>query len=472
MDVRKLGILILFILVFISFNSVSASDLCFDGNYSQVEGDIVEIDSDNTPITQIAEDGLQDSPNSQSSSTGDYTIYVGTNSTPNGLGTKEDPFATFDLACQNVNDGEKKSKVTINVFNGNYSIGSYLIFNTDNLNINATEGLVVLKNLYNDQKQSFGLTSPGNFMMSNVIVDASDYHPHDPHYDSGYWFTPFVGNSGNTIIFDNCTFTGFESPKEILPIWEINDDNDFIFNYCKFVSSTGQMFGEFGDFGSGGTVTFNYCVFSAEFKSIALYYSSKVTFDSCWLGHNNGYTNTFFDITSYYPGNQGDIGFRYRSDSLENSLYENRHAVLDVSENYLGNNTYEIIGKLMWNDGTDDNIDKLGPMTVYLSTDNGNIPSTATLENGAFNITYTSDSDYHEITVELDSQKIKLNNKINFTLNAPTINYGDNQNITVTFPGNVNGTVYVTVNNKPYRKNVDDQNNVTVTIDDILTKGN
>ena len=76
------------------------------------------------------------------------------------------------------------------------------------------------------------------------------------------------------------------------------------------------------------------------------------------------------------------------------------------------------------------------------------------------------------IWYKLSQKNYKLNNKINFTLNAPTITYGDNQNITVTFPTNVKGTVYVTVNNNTYHKYVDDQNNVTVPIDDILAKGN
>ena len=456
--------------------------ICCVSAASAAENDNVTASGDELAVEEVAADDVIDEQDTLASqevgvdeklagdSSSEYVVWVGTNSTPNGQGTEDDPFPTLDLACNNYNAGEQKDKVTVNVLEGNYTIGSYLIFNTNNLNINAS-GSVILKNVYDNQKQSFGLSSSGNFTMSNVIVDASNYHPADPEYADNYWFTPFVGDEDNTITFNNCIFTGFEADKQILPNYAHNYNNDWVFNYCKFLSSNGEMFGEFGDFYDGGSVTFNYCVFSAEFKSIALYDCGSVIFDSCWLGHNNGYTSTFFMMASYRPGYYGEIGFDYRVDFLKDSLYANRHAVLDVSENYLGDNTYEIIGKLIWNDGTDDNIDKLGSMTVYLSADNGNIPSSTTLENGTFNVTYTSDSDYHEIVVVLDGQKIKLNNKINFTLNAPTITYGDNQNITVTFPTNVNGTVYVTVNNNTYPKYVDDQNNVTVPIDDILSKG-
>ncbi|MBE6500458.1 MAG: Ig-like domain repeat protein, partial [Methanobrevibacter thaueri] len=483
MNLTKFSILVLFILVIISCNAVSASNLSFDGNYSQIEGDVAEIDSDNMPIKQIDETVLEDSPNTQSSSTEDYTIYVGTNSTHDGKGTEEDPYATLELACNNYNSaGQQKDTVNVVINDGTYYMGSYLKFNTNNLNI-IGNGSVIIKNLYNDKEQSFG--SNCNFSMSNIIFNASNFN-YVADFSKNAWFVPFIGSNGN-IIFDNCTFADYNDFDTnnrfyncILPqginfnTWAmlnsfINDNIEF--NYCQFISSHKMAIG-YIDYPCN--VRFNYCNLGGNFfEGLGLFDGTTFVFDSCWLGHNNGYTDTFFAMKTYNPQGQNVYnGFMYRNTPIKNSLFANRHAVLEVSENYLGNNTYEIIGKLLWNDGTDDNINKLGSMTVYLSADNGIIPNTATLENGAFNVTYSSDSDYHEITVEWDSQKIKLNNKLNFTLNAPTINYGDNQNITVTFPTNVNGTVYVTVNNKTYRKYCDNQNNVTVTIDDILTKGN
>ena len=55
MNLTRLSVLVLFILVIISCNFVSASDLSFDDNYSKSELDVVEIDSDNIPIKQIDE---------------------------------------------------------------------------------------------------------------------------------------------------------------------------------------------------------------------------------------------------------------------------------------------------------------------------------------------------------------------------------------------------------------------------------
>ena len=408
-------------------------------------------------------------------------IYVGTNSTIDGRGTEDDPYATLELACNNYNAGEQKDTVNVIINDGTYYIGSYLKFNTNNLNI-IGNGHVTIKNLYNDKGQSFG--SNCNFSMSNIIFNASNFAS-TCSYSQDEWFTPFIGNNAD-IIFDNCTFADYCEVVDglynyILPVgvdWNAGEyvnlfENDnIVFNSCQFVGSRGMCV---ANIEYPCKLIFNYCNFGGKFSNegFGIFKNgATVIFDSCWLGHNNGYTNAFFDLRNYAPGHYGEIGFNYRADFLKDSLFANRHAILDVSENYLGDNVYEIIGKLMWNDGTNDNIDKLGSMIVYLSADNGNIPSTATLENGTFNVTYTSDSDYHEITVELDSQKIKLNNKINFTLNAPTITYGDNQNITVTFPTKVNGTVYVTVNNNTYHSPyVDDQNNVTVSIDDILYKG-
>ena len=488
MNLKRIIIGIIFVSIIVSCNVAFASD--FNEN-NTLSADLVEISSDNSMMRGIDDNSLEESSNFQITSNNECIVFVGTNSTPDGKGTEEDPFATLELACNNVNSDGQKDKVTVNINEGTYYIGSYLKFNTLDLNI-VGNGSVTLKNLYSDsdKQQSFGLLpqQEGNFTMSNIIFDASDYNINANYEDIDGWFTPFVNsaflNTGNPfgsgfddlITINNCKFVGYDN--KIHPIWIMPQimfvDNDkFVFNNCKFGKST-------TDFGAYfvnhvADVRFNYCTFSEFSQGLGIRGASQdvtVAFDSCWLGHNNGYTSTFFMMATYNPGYLGDIGFDYRDDFLKNSLYANRHAVLVVSENYLGGNTYEIAGKLIWSDGTEDNIDKLGPMAVYLSADNGIIPSTAILENGTFNVTYTSDSDYHEIVVVLDGQKIKLNNKINFTLNAPTITYGDNQNITVTFPTNVKGTVYVTVNNNTYHKYVDDQNNATVSIDDILAKGN
>ena len=57
----------------------------------------------------------------------------------------------------------EKDKVTVNIKEGTYYLGSYLKFNTNNLNI-IGNGSVIIKNLYSDKEQSFG--SNCNFSIS------------------------------------------------------------------------------------------------------------------------------------------------------------------------------------------------------------------------------------------------------------------------------------------------------------------
>ena len=451
MKVRNfLIILMLFMVLLCGVSAISAaSDDTMDNVVSEIDlsDDSISVSNDDKAISgdddsalnaqetdnvisgQTPEDIIEDSPTA-SSSTEDYTIYVGNNSTHDGLGTKEDPFATLELACNNYNAGEQKDTVNVMINDGTYYLGSYLKFNTNNLNI-VGNGSVIIKNLYNDKQQSFG--SNCNFSMSNIIFNGSDFN-FEADYEKNAWFTPFIGDNGN-IIFDNCTFADYNEIDEsgiynyILPNgadWNTFDylylfkNDNIVFNSCQFIGSRGMSVAYIN---YPCNLRFNYCNFGGKFSSFCgfgmLEDGATIVFDSCWLGHNNGYTNAFFAMDDYNPGYSGEIGFNYRADYLKDSLFVNRHAILEVSENYLGNNTYEIVGNLIWSDAkTNDNIDKLGSMTVYLSADNGNFSQqTVTLENGVFKVNYTSESYYHQITVLLDGQKIKLNNKINFTLN-------------------------------------------------------
>ena len=127
---------------------------------------------------------------------------------------------------------------------------------------------------------------------------------------------------------------------------------------------------------------------------------------------------------------------------------------------------------MTWN-GTDssEGMENFPPMTVTLTSTTGEIQN-ATLINGTFKVNYTSTSSEHKITAKLDSEEINLTfTNMNLGLSAPTITYGDNQNITVTFPQKVNGTVTVTVNGKEYLGIVKDSYEITVSINDVLTVG-
>jgi hypothetical protein len=149
-----------------------------------------------------------------------------------------------------------------------------------------------------------------------------------------------------------------------------------------------------------------------------------------------------------------------------------RYAIFSVCENYLGNNRYEIIGKLCWN-GTNDTVgDAFAPMIVTLTSSTGDIVSNASLEKGTFKVVYTSNSSDNKVTAKLDYETIDLNFKnVDIQLDAPSICYGDDQNITITLPQTVNVTVNITVNNKTYEVKVNDSDSVTFTVPEVLKEG-
>ncbi|MDO5860930.1 hypothetical protein, partial [Methanobrevibacter sp.] len=456
--------LVIFSLIF-SLGVVSASELN-ENSYLKESYDDAVISTD---LNQLEMQEGNDIGLSEDSSCDIYVDEKGDNVNSNG--TKENPFTTLDSACTSVN--EYKEKITVNIYNGNYTLGSELQFNTSNLHINAIGNNVIIKNLYDADgiKQSFGLIEQGNgnFTMSNVIFDGSSWTKTNTQ---GQFFTPFSNGDGNIVKFDNCTFIGFESTKNqlgtILPhsTKTLNTNNLYEFTNCKFINYTTASTRGIG-IAFGCDVTFLNCIFSAEYsEGIGMIKAKTVIFDSCWFGYNDFNDNRMFTAKNSMNGK-----ITNRPGITQGIYHFTRYAIFDVSENYLGGNVYEIVGKLMWNDTTTDNIDKLGPMTVYLSADNGDIPKTATLENGIFKVNYIAESDSHEITAVLDHQIIKLNNTINFALNSPSIQYGDDQNVTVTFQNNVSGTVYVTVNNNTYRVYSDNKNVTVVPIDDKLPKG-
>ncbi|PWB87999.1 Ig-like domain-containing protein [Methanobrevibacter thaueri] len=483
MDFKKLLLLLIFILIFSSFSVVSAfdsnsTDLALDDDSDSIQtilNDEISVDDN-----ENHKESLEISSDIQTTSSEEVTIYVGINSTFNGKGTEDDPFATLDLACENANDGGEKSKVTVNIYDGTYFLGDTLKFNTSDLNIVGLGNSVVIKHMYRDKMQAFA--SSNKFSMTNVIFNASGLNYNDMYLIG---LTPFVLNEfggSAEIILNNCTFADYDESNLLpydgggtIPFSSVN----YQFNNCKFISSKNGTFSSIvrciDDMNSFWNLTFNYCVFSAKFADFGFespsmgfmtVYRPEVLFDSCWLGDNYMETSAFYDYqwnSPHYFVSGGYSGNKF--------VTFNRYAILDISENYLGDNKYEIIGKLMWDDKTNDNIDKLGPMLVYLSADNGEIPKTVILENGTFKVNYTSENPNHEITVMLDQQIIKLTSNVDFSSDSPTIDYGGNQNITVSFPNNVKGTVYVTVNDKTYSDYLDDKNVTIIPIEEKLSKG-
>ena len=466
----KILILAIFLVLICCVGAASAAEI--DNSTADIVsvsdeaiGEVEEVSQDTTlaSVDEVSvDDKLMDvESENETSQISECTIYVGQNTTEDGgNGSYDNPFATFNLACDSVN--EYKDLINVNIFEGTYYMTPNLVFNTSNLNINGVDGDVILKNSEcvaatstsePGSLISFGLVSDSaNFTMSNVIFDSSDWN-----LINGYlnYFVPCACDNSN-LIFNNCTFTGYNGKVEIL---SDQKNVNYFFNECKFVG-----FENTRKFGDGANlninITFKNCIFTAAFNSgIGLSKTTNTIFDSIWWGQNS-ITRSYF----YTP--QGKE--RYKT----NNFQFIRYAVFNVSENYLGNNQYEIIGKLMWNDTTDDDIDKLGPMTVTLSSSSGDLPGTAILQDGTFRVVYNSTASTHDVTAKLDNEIITLKfNTTDITVNTSDIIIGQDQNITVTLPQDFNGTLTIKVNNKTYTTTVDNTNSITYKIPDVLPAG-
>ena len=428
-----------------SIGFVSATDL------NDTTTDIVTQSSE-MDLTDInTEDNLEISSDTQISSQEENSrvIYVGQNKTTDGgNGSQDNPFNSFELACNNLN-GEEKAE--INVYNGTYYLDSDLKFNTSNLFINGM-GDVVIKNLRNEPRAyaSFGLTSSsGNFTFSNLTFDGSNciYI----HANSDRHFFVFNGNA-NLGIFNNCSFINF---NEAMMFTTMNNKK---FNYCNFLGSfnylnvlSRSIFG----------TEFNYCVLSSGLDLGGGDYNipSYMTFNNVWLGQND------------YPNY---IKYRGRDDGgyMHNLMWPvNKHAIFSSWENYMGNDTFEILGKLTWDDGTTEGIEKLYPLTVYFSSKTGELPQNTTLVNGTFNVIYKSESKDNHIEVTLDSEDIFLDFKNDIQVTAKPIIYGEDQNITITLPQSSQGIAYISVNNQTYEYQVNGSSLFNFTIPDELLAG-
>ena len=381
----------------------------------------------------------------------DYIIYVGTN-TENGNGSFENPFASFDLACDDISVG--KGNVTINVLDGTYIVGSDIVFNCSNLHINGSDNVIITYN-NTDGKQSFDLISnQSTFTVSNIIIDYSNWNLASTELNQKYFH--ICRGTPENIIFNNCTFLEYyDCISQIDYTYR-----HYFFNNCTFISTrAGNRIN-----GLVNYVSFKNCIFSWEgvYSSLSNQATSSTltpVFDDCWFGVNK--------IPDQFYTKRGSQ-MRYHN------YIVNRYAIFSISENYLGNNIYEIIGKLAWNDGTTDGIENLNPMTVTLNVDYGGYlnQTTAILENGTFKVQYTSTSSNNKITATLDQQPVSVEFKsINISADSPTITYGDKQNITVTLPDSYNGFITVTVNNKNYTQEVEYTNVVTINITDVLSVG-
>ena len=449
MNLKGIIWLILLVSLIISIGSVSAADV------NDTTTDIVTQSSEIDLTDSNEEDTLEISQENQISSQeyNSRVFYVGQNKTiDGGNGTLGNPFNSFELACNNLS-GENKVEIT--VYNGTYYLDSDLKFNTSNLFINGI-GEVIIKNLNNENGcyASLGLTSSSaNFTFNNLIFDASNSkylslsNSNKPH------FHVFMGKS-NLGIFNNCSFINFSDA------YMFSTPFDRKFNYCNFLGSSNQL----GFMLSGNIIEmeFNYCTISSKLNLGNDMYSIHMnfTFKNVWLGQNE-YPN----FISYTP--VADNG-RY----LQKQLWPvNKYAIFSSWENYIGNDTFEIVGKLTWDDGTTDGIEKLYPLTVKFSSKTGKLPQNTTLINGEFKVIYKSESKDNHIEVTLDSEDIFLDFKNDIQVSAKPIVYGEDQNITITLPQSSQGIANISVNNKTYEYQVNGSSLFNFTVPDELLAG-
>ncbi len=476
MNFKKIIILSIFILLLSSINFVFASDLnATDLNHENslqlgvIEENSIQVSTQTSLKSSIDENFVNDSGQLSC----DCVIYVGKNITEDGgNGSDNNPFSSLDIASQNLSDG--KSNVTINIFDGDYKIGSELNFNVDNLIINGM-GNVTIKKLYNDKTslQTISLSSStANITYNNIIFDATNWTK-----TLAMKFYPFYGSSTNHVIFNNCTFIGhpkssFYNSNKISCTKFIN----CIFyypGYNKPLISTTQSTIPIN-------ISWEYCAFYfPDFVSYSqgglysgLRYNDEGTLlqniilKNVWFGQN--------DLPGYLTS--GTL----LSDGKRGPNYEfpiSRYAQFSVSQIYLGNNQYEIVGKLTWN-GTDDQdgMENFQPMVVNLQSSTGDINQTATLVNGTFRTIYTSSNSTHKVTAILDNEEIELEfTKVNITANPVSIYYGDDQNITFNFTQPITANVTVTVSNGSYNKTekveIIDKDSITYTVPDTLKEG-
>ena len=122
MNLKGIIWLVLLVSLIISIGFVSATDV------NDTIVDTVTLSSEIDLTDSNEEEDLEISQeNLISSQDGSRVIYVGQNKTTDGgNGTHDNPFNSFELACNNLS-GE--NKVEINVYNGTYYINSDLKLN-------------------------------------------------------------------------------------------------------------------------------------------------------------------------------------------------------------------------------------------------------------------------------------------------------------------------------------------------------
>lgn len=470
MKFNKYLICALFLVLICCIGVASAADA--DDDVVAANDTIKEAVSEAVDVSdEIDEEPLGVSEEPALSDDGDeLVIYVGQNKTDDGGdGSPENPFSTFNLACDYANT-QNKSQVTLNIYNGTYYLDSHLKFNTSNLVITGM-GSPIIKNFYKEENtvMAFGLVSSSSkYMISNIVYDSSDVSKFVSV------FSLFYGGASYGE-FNNCSFVSYKSDVDGVPIRVPGGSYSTKFNNCYFyqIQSNKIFDTEFNyDKNTNFVTEFENCSF--DLPNVISLISGKqyknpqpiVTMKNCWLGKNT--FPTFINPPSGYIKNSRGAWITTWTITVDG------YAQFSIYENYLGNNQYEIIGKLTWDtENNDASMENFKPMNVSLSSNTGEIQSNAILTNGVFRASYSSNLTEHSVVAILGSEIQEINFKqVNMTIDAPSIYYGDDQNITINFSQPITANAKVIINGKTYDLAVENADSITYTIPDTLTEGN
>ena len=488
---HKYLITLLFIVsIFLSINVISATDIQLNNGSGELYSndiDLEDVSSSNTNLNTPMSDSTQDSiVIAGVDSTDDAPVFanediievwVNQNVSSSGDGSKESPFSNLQDAHDKIINSTSKNAI-INIEDGDYEIpykntppfipGPDFYFRDVNLVVNGLGDNVILSS--NLESKTFQITTGSNFTINNVIFNITgsswDVVVGAPDETTSR-SVPLVNCSVNVL---NCTFT-FKGNYNGL----VRNEYDINYIGCIFINSNNQLFRSSKS--SSGLCNFENCLFlnttfsnSSCFLNIpnSVQSDTKLNFNGIWLGNNTLPTYTYYSYVGSYHYETKEV-FTYTDDI--NCL--EKYAIFSVSENYLGDDQYEIVGKLTWN-GTDssEGMENFPPMTVTLTSTTGEIQSIVTLINGIFKANYTSTASEHKVTAKLDSEEINLTfTNINLYLDAPAISSGNNQNISITFQQNVNGIIIADINGSMYSDEINDSNSITIPIVNELPIG-
>ena len=462
MDMNSKFFFISLVLIsFLSFSMISAVDV--DGvndNFEIIdlssEKDEVNHEDFHVPLDEFDEGSAEvDVSNDLNGS----TIYIGVNKTENGgNGTYDNPFMNFDVAYNNIGSEEN---LTINIFDGVYHFNKEYKFNVSNLVIKGIGDNVTISSIANTDVQAISsYSSQSNITFENIIFDLRNQPSQSWKFLKFY----IVNGNINLGIFNNCTFIGGKKT------YISGSEFDCKFVGCNFKGFTGKLFKS--QLIAPYYTIFEYCTFDVDFpafETIQLNNGDKnISVNNVWFGQNSVPSYIIPDKVYVVNGNGRIEGY---------VIPVNRYAIFDVTQNYLGNNQYEIFGKLVWN-GTDDQegMENFQPMTVNLQSPTGDINQTVTLVNGTFRAIYNSSGLNHEVTATLDDEEIELEfTTVNITTGPVSIFYGENQNITFNFTQPIIANVTVTVSNGSYNKServeIINKDSLTYTVPDTLKEG-